>query len=116
MITLLAIRLSEAAAGKFAELAERVRRSHHDAISELQRLPLAGARIIRDVTLADSTWTPIAHGMGRPVFVFVSPPRGAVTTGRIAESRDGTVDRAKFVQLAATGWGATVTVDLLVVP
>jgi hypothetical protein len=45
----------------------------------------------------------------------VSAVRGASTTGRIDDtSRTGGNDRAKFAVLTATGWGATITVDLLV--
>jgi hypothetical protein len=30
--------------------------------------------------------------------------------------RDGTVDRTKYVVLKATGWGATITLDVEVKP
>jgi hypothetical protein len=94
---------------------ERVRRAHAEAIEELQGVPLVAAALIKDVSLADATDTPIAHGQGRPVLVFVSPVRGASTSGRVTETRSATYDRSKFVVLRATGFGATVTVDLLVV-
>jgi hypothetical protein len=94
--------------------AERVRQSHAAAIQELQDTPLAGARVLKDRELADGVVTPIAHGLGRaPVFVAVSPARGGATGGSVTELREGT-DRSKFVVLEATGWGATVTVDVLV--
>ncbi len=95
---------------------ERVRRNHHDALAELQGLPLAGARILRDVSLVDGVATPIAHGLGRAAFVVNSPPRGATTAGVITEIRDGTQDRSKVVVLKASGYGATITVDLQVAP
>jgi hypothetical protein len=93
---------------------ERVRRNHHDAIAELQKLPLAGARILRDIVMVDGAVTPIAHGLGRPAFVLASPPRGGVTAGRIEEIRDGSHDRNRYAVLKASGWGASITVDVLV--
>jgi hypothetical protein len=109
MIALLPVKLAD-------EPTERVRRNHHDAIAEQQRLPSARARFIKDVALADGIATPIAHGLGQPAFVTHSPPRGPSTSGRIEEVRDGTQDRAKYVVLMASGYGATVTVDLEVKP
>ncbi len=94
---------------------ESTRRDHAEAIRELQRSKLVAAKLIKDIELADATDTPIAHGQGRPVLVFVSPVRGASTSGRVTETRSATYDRSKFVVLRATGFGATVTVDLLVV-
>lgn len=93
------------------ETAERVRRNHHDAIKELQALPFAGGVVIAGVTLADAVSTPIAHGLGHtPIWCAPSPPRGASATGRIEEvSRD-----SKLIYLKATGWGATITIDLAV--
>lgn len=94
--------------------AERVRESHADAIRELRTLPSAQLRVIEGKTLTDGAATPIAHGLGRPpLWVGVSVVRGATATGRIVESRTG-VDRAKVVELTATGWGATITIDLAV--
>lgn len=98
------------------EKVERVRRSHHAAIQELQRLPLVRAVTIADVTLADGVVTPIAHRFGRRVMAFPSGIRGAVSSGRIVESRDGNYDRSQFLVLTASGWGAVITIDLLVVP
>jgi hypothetical protein len=94
--------------------AERVRREHHEAIRGLQRRP--EIVVIKDVTLVDSTIKEIAHGLGRPVTVMVSPVRGASTSGRIEEVRSASYDRSKYVVLAAAGWGATITVDLWVMP
>jgi hypothetical protein len=95
---------------------ERIRRNIVEALHELQALPLAGARVLTDKTLTDGVATPIAHGQGRPVHVIVSSPRGAVSTGRIEEVRDGSHDRKRYVVLKATGWGAPVTVDVVVFP
>jgi hypothetical protein len=94
---------------------ERVRRMHHEAIAELQRLPFAGARLAKaDVVLADGAATAIPHGLGRRVYVWHSPPRGAAATGRIEELRDGSYDPSKYVVLKATGWGASIVVDVYV--
>jgi hypothetical protein len=92
--------------------AEQVRRSHHDAIAELQKQPAVALKAIAGVELPDGVTVQVAHGLGRaPVFVRESIPRGAVTAGLLVEVRTG-VDRTKYVALVATGWGATITVDL----
>jgi hypothetical protein len=93
--------------------AERMRRSIVDAISDLQIAPFAQAEVIQDVELADATTTHVSHGLGRkPRMVIVSPPRNATSTGRIVESRDS-VDRTRSIKLTATGHGATITVDVV---
>lgn len=95
--------------------AERVRRDHHEAIRELQDSPLASARVIQGVELESGAETPVAHGLGRrPRIVLVSPPRDPSSTGRIEEIRSSDHDRTSVVALKASGWGATITVDLLV--
>jgi hypothetical protein len=94
---------------------ELVRLEHERKIVELQKQPLVAARVLRDVSLGDGITTPVAHGMGRPVAVFVSAPRGAVTSGRIEEVRAGGFDRAKYVVLKASGFGGSVTADLVVI-
>jgi hypothetical protein len=96
------------------EKSEIVRREFERKIIELQRMTSASLEIIANVVLADGVATPVAHNAGRPVFVLVSPPRGASATGRTEEVRDGSQDRNKYVVLKATGWGATITVDLAV--
>lgn len=94
---------------------ETVRRNQNEAIGELQKLPFANSRIIANVILADGVETPIAHQLGRlPLFVFPSIPRGALSAGRIDEIRNGTVDRSKLLKLKASGYGAIITVDLVV--
>lgn len=95
--------------------AELVRLEHERKLVELQKLPASSLRVIRSVELADGVPTPIAHGLGRAlVWVRESCVRGAVTAGLIVETRDGTHALSKFVTLTATGWGATITVDVLV--
>lgn len=93
--------------------AEEVRRSHHDAIEELQATPFAGAQIAAAVSLADGIATGIPHTLGRPPrLVIAGVPVGAVSAGYIVELRDATVDRAKRVVLTAHGYGATIAVDV----
>lgn len=95
---------------------DRARREIAEAVRELQNLPMAAARVVQNIELADATATPVAHGLGRvPVFVGISAVRGPSTSGRIEEVRStsGVRDRSKFVTLTANGYGATVTVDLL---
>ena len=105
MKALLAIKLAH-------EDAEQVRRSHHDAIAEIQKQPASGLKAITGVALPDGATVRVAHGLGRaPTFVGASIPRGAATAGLLVEVRDG-IDRTKYVALVATGWGATITVDL----
>lgn len=96
--------------------ADRVRRNHAEAIAELQAAPAAGMRVIQDVELADGITTPIPHGLTRaPRWVQVSCVRGASSTGRVDEIR-ATGDRQRAVYLRATGYGATITVDVQVIP
>jgi hypothetical protein len=95
--------------------AERVRQEHAAAIGELQNLPASALRVVRDVVLADGVETPVSHGLGRPpAWSSVSCPRNPSSSGRIEEVRSGGHDRAKVVVLKASGWGATITVDLAV--
>lgn len=93
---------------------ERVRREHDAKITELQKLPATSLTVIAAQALADSVITLVGHPLGRPpAFVACSPPRGPSSSGRIEEIRDGSFDRTKFIALKATGWGATVTVDVV---
>lgn len=93
--------------------AEQVRRSHHDALSELQASPLAGAKVV-SVKLENGKATTVSHGLGRvPKAVLVSVVRGATTSaGYIKETREA-VDPSKAVMLTASGYGATVQVDVV---
>ncbi len=98
------------------EKSERANQHHEDRINELQQLPSAGLTVLPNITLADGVATIISHRLGRrPLWVGVSVPRGAATTaGYIIETRDGTQDPTKFLILTANDYGATVTVDGLV--
>ncbi len=106
MVNLAAITLADTKA-------EEVRRSHHDAIGELQRAPLAGAKVVSGVRLENGKATTVAHGLGRaPKWVGISALRGAASAGFINETRSG--DTSKSVTLTASGYGATITVDVMV--
>lgn len=97
--------------------AERVRNNHEQRIRELSELPGARSKIIPNVSLADGVESPVIHNLGRiPNFVTTSVPRGPNTTGRIEEVRaSGAIhDPKQRVILKATGWGATITVDVKV--
>lgn len=109
MIQLLSIRLADSDA-------ERVRLSTADVIRELQDTPIAQAKVIESVTLADAVITLVAHKLGRaPRITLVSPPRGPIAIGIIEERTIENPDRTKFVALKASGMGAIVTVDVLVI-
>lgn len=95
--------------------AEQVRRNHDDRISELQGLPFAQAKLIQNVSLPNATNVPIAHGLGRkPSLILVSPPRDNTTAGSISETRASNLERDSLVILQANGFGATITVDVVV--
>lgn len=93
--------------------AERVRRSHAEAIRELQAVPIVGGSLVRDIELPDGVNVPVPHGLGRKAAVFISPAQfsGSATTGRIREVRSASYDPAKYVVLRASGWSETITVD-----
>jgi hypothetical protein len=92
---------------------DRVLRELHERVAALAAEPRP--HVVTDVELADGVETPIAHGLGRaPTWACPSAPRGASTSGRIEEVRSDEYDRDDVVVLVATGWGATITVDLAV--
>ncbi len=89
-----------------------MRRNLEACILEIQNSPAMAERICSGVELADGVETTIAHKLGRaPRFVRESCPRNAVSTGRVEEVR-GTHDRTQVVVLKASGWGATIIVDV----
>lgn len=93
------------------EKAEAVRADLVRKIVELQGQPFVIGAIISDVRLVDGVATQVAHRLQRkPKWAAPSFVRGAVSTGRIDQ---GAFDD-KFITLTATGFGATVTIDLAV--
>jgi hypothetical protein len=94
--------------------AEEVRRLIVDAVRELQALPAASLGVLADVQVPDGQLVAVPHRLGRPPrFVVISAPRGPVSAGFVEEVRDG-ADRARVVVLRAQGYGATITVDVVV--
>lgn len=88
-------------------------RSLEDLRRVVTDLRKALPRLIESVELANGTRTVIKHGQGRKyVAVFPSAVRGASSTGRIVEEEP--TDRTREIWLTATGWGAVITVDLMV--
>lgn len=95
---------------------ERVTRNHAEILAALLRAPAGAMRIIAAVELTDGTETPVAHGLGRaPAIVIPGAPKGSgLTGGTIHEVPNSSVDRREIIILRATGYGATITVDLAV--
>lgn len=100
--------------------AERVRRSHAEAIGELQSFPVLTVNVIRDVSLPNGAEVEIPHKLGRRFQSYsLSATRGAAASGRIGEVRGAhtsglPIDPAKALCLQAVGYGATVLVDVTV--
>lgn len=95
--------------------ADRANRNHEERLRSLEQAPSALLDVIPSVALKDGVATPIAHKLGRPArWVRESCVRGAATTGRVEEVRSGQYDRREYVVLKATGFGATITVDVAV--
>lgn len=108
--------------------ADRVRRSHADAIREIQDLPASSFRVIQNITVVNNNVFTVAHGLGRaPVFVGPSAIRwdkaAFVAVGTIFDygsvgPNGETIDRTKVVMLVAGGFtsagAVTITLDLLV--
>jgi len=94
--------------------AERARREHDEQLRALQKRPGVLLEVLPNIELADGAAVYVKHGLGRaPRWAAPSIVRGAVATGRIDELREG-VDRTKYIVLQASGFGATITIDLAV--
>lgn len=93
---------------------ERIRESHATAIRELQEAPASRGIVVEDLDLPEATNITIRHNFGRRARVFVSPVRGSSSSGRITEivQNLATIDTNNATTLYATGFGATVTVDV----
>lgn len=90
---------------------ERIRRDIVEAVREQQKQPVV--QVIKEgLELADGIATPVPHSLGRRVLVWTSAVRGAVSTGRIEEVRDGSYDYRQFIVLKASDWGASITIDV----
>ena len=98
---------------------ERAFQDHKATIDKLADRPGVNMAILSDVVLYDGIETPVPHKLGKaPSAVSITAVRGQLTAGVVEDVRTltGTYDRAKFVTLKASGYGATITVDVLVVP
>lgn len=92
--------------------AERVRVKHETAIAELQQSKASGLKTIANISLANGAATPVPHTLGHaPSWVGISVPRGATSAGYVVETI--TKARAAVLTLTANGYGATITVDLV---
>jgi len=98
--------------------AERVRRNHDERLREIQALPLVQGKLLKHILLTNNATTTIAHGMGRPVSCFVSPPHRPSGSGgsdmRIMRIKTAAVDESTSLQLYAGDWGGDVYVDIWV--
>ncbi len=98
------------------EAVDRVLRNIQARIDQVQRIPIVGGVLFRDVEIGNNGNRWIRHSLGRRAAVLVSPPRGgASTSGRITDiTEDAGVseDRTKVVVLRAAGWGTDITVDV----
>lgn len=92
--------------------AEEAVQSLGAAVRELQLQRGVRGKVVYDVELADATEVSIGHNLGYRPFVQVSPPRGASASGRIEEVYNNSTDFKKLVVLKATGFGATVKVNV----
>lgn len=92
--------------------AERVRVQHEQAITDLQKAPASSLKTVAGVSLANGAATPVPHTLGHaPSWVGISVPRGATSAGYIVETI--TSARASVLTLTANGYGATITVDVV---
>jgi hypothetical protein len=94
---------------------ERAVRELRERVDALADLRAASLRVIAGVELEDGVETPIAHGLGRPpVMAWWSFPRDPATVGMVEEVRSDDEDRSQVIVLKASGYGATITLDVAV--
>lgn len=96
------------------EGADRVARNLDQRVRELGAVRIAQGILIEDVDLADATEVTVNHGLGRFAKWIVCRLLNPSTSGRIEEVVSGSIDRKNALALKASGYGATVTVDLWV--
>lgn len=90
--------------------AERARRDTAARIVDINNRPAMGLQSLGEFSLEDGVERVISHKLGRVPFVFVSPVAGPVTAGMVEQVR---INRST-VTLKASGYGATVTVNVAV--
>lgn len=100
--------------------AEAVRKNVDQRVREIQDLPAIGLRVIKNVSLPNGVVVLVEHLLGRkPLWVGLSIPRGAASAGIVSDfgsmdAAGNSVDRAQYVPMGASSYGATITVDVLV--
>jgi hypothetical protein len=93
--------------------AERLLRELLRQVEDLRRRPATGLTVLANVELEDGVETPIAHGLGRaPALAWWSLPRGPATVGMVEEVRSDAFNREDHLVLKASGFGATITLDV----
>jgi len=94
--------------------------SHAVTIKEIMALPASEIRVIGPVQLPDNVGVQVPHGLGRkPLAFFLSPPQGAAAAGVVRDFGSVTPagapnSQTEFLSLRATGYGATITVMVMV--
>lgn len=100
--------------------AERVHRNIEQRLLEIQASPALSSMTLANVVLADNAETVVPHGLGRIPTVLVSPPMGAASGGVIRDFGSkspltGVInDRTKSILLRCDGFGAAITVNIVV--
>jgi len=85
-----------------------------DRLKQLEASPLLRGRQIDDIALANATDVDVRHLLGREwTGWFVVDTTGAAAAGRI-DGSTAAYDKASFLRLRATGYGATITVSIWV--
>lgn len=98
---------------------EAVRRNHEQRIAALEAV--SDEVIVTGAVLANGVGQLVVHGLGRaPAFIGISavrstpPTAGVVQDFGVVDGSGNQVDRTQAVWLRAVGFGAAITVDLLV--
>ena len=100
--------------------AEAVRKNVDQRIGEIQALPAAGLKVIRNVVLPDGVGVRVPHGLGRkPIAAWPSFIRNAASAGVIADFEASSPsgarnEQSETISLVALGFGADITVDIVV--
>lgn len=96
---------------------ERAFKDQARTVDTIAAAPGVNMAVLGAFELADGVETPIPHKLGKvPSAAWASFVRGPVTVGMIEEVTSSSWDRAKYLTLKASGYGATVTVVVVVVP
>lgn len=93
-------------------IVDRILRNLDQRIRELAGVRIVQGILKEDIDLADGTEVQITHGLGRPARWLVCRLLNPSSTGRIEEIVSSTVDRSSVLTLKATGYTATIAVDL----